>query len=151
MNSRGMSKLNRSIERGVSKRGQCCRVVRRGKVRSPENSLLCVFGQASPAPTDKITILSLPLQSARNIFRPNADRIERLMPAHSLCCIILSFHQTDFCVQLKIIDSIFALQITIFIFFGRTFLKTRVIEQKIGKGLTVCLLITQYFTTAVHQ
>ena len=25
--------------------------VRRGEVRSPENSLLCVFGQATPAPT----------------------------------------------------------------------------------------------------
>ena len=35
----------------MSKRGQCCRFVRRGEVRSPENSLLCVFGQANPAPT----------------------------------------------------------------------------------------------------
>ncbi|MEQ2954969.1 hypothetical protein [Phocaeicola massiliensis] len=35
----------------VSKRGKCCRLVHRGEVRSPENSLLCVFGQANPAPT----------------------------------------------------------------------------------------------------
>ena len=26
-------------------------LARRGEVRSPENSLLCVFGQANPAPT----------------------------------------------------------------------------------------------------
>ena len=31
---------------------QNCRLVRRGEVRSPENSWLCVFGQANPAPTD---------------------------------------------------------------------------------------------------
>ena len=30
---------------------QNCRFVRRGKVRSPENSWLYVFGQANPAPT----------------------------------------------------------------------------------------------------
>jgi len=29
---------------------KCCRLVRRGEVRSPENSLLYVFGQANPAP-----------------------------------------------------------------------------------------------------
>ena len=27
------------------------RLVRRGEVRSPKNSLLCVFGQANPSPT----------------------------------------------------------------------------------------------------
>ena len=26
-------------------------LARRGEIRSPENSLLCVFGQANPAPT----------------------------------------------------------------------------------------------------
>ena len=26
-------------------------LVRRGEVRSPKNSLLCVFGQANPSPT----------------------------------------------------------------------------------------------------
>ena len=36
---------------GMSKRGQCCHLVRRGEVRSPGNSLLWVFGQANPAPT----------------------------------------------------------------------------------------------------
>ena len=30
---------------------KCCRLVRRGEVLSPENSLLYVFGQANPAPT----------------------------------------------------------------------------------------------------
>jgi hypothetical protein len=30
----------------------------RGEVRSPENSLLCVFGQANPAPTNETTALS---------------------------------------------------------------------------------------------
>ena len=30
---------------------KCCRLARRGEVRSPENSLLCVFGQANPPPT----------------------------------------------------------------------------------------------------
>ena len=36
---------------GLSKRGDCYHLVRRGEVRSPENSLFCVFGQANPAPT----------------------------------------------------------------------------------------------------
>ena len=31
----------------------------RGEVRSPENSLLCVFGQANPAPTHETTALSV--------------------------------------------------------------------------------------------
>ena len=35
----------------VSNRGYCCRFVRRSEVRSPENGLLCVFGQANPAST----------------------------------------------------------------------------------------------------
>ena len=30
---------------------KCCRLVRRGEVLSPENSLFYVFGQANPAPT----------------------------------------------------------------------------------------------------
>ena len=30
----------------------------RGEVRSPENSLLCVFGQANPAPRNETTALS---------------------------------------------------------------------------------------------
>jgi len=34
-----------------AKHWQCCYWVRRGEVRSPENSLPCVFGQANPAPT----------------------------------------------------------------------------------------------------
>ena len=36
---------------GVSKRGYCCRLVRRGESCSPEKSLFCVFGQANPAAT----------------------------------------------------------------------------------------------------
>ena len=36
---------------GVSKRGYCCCFVRRSEVCSPENGLLCVFGQATPAST----------------------------------------------------------------------------------------------------
>ena len=30
----------------------------RGEVRSPENSLLCIFGQVNPAPTNETTVLS---------------------------------------------------------------------------------------------
>ena len=30
----------------------------RDEIRSPENSLLCVFGQANPAPTNETTALS---------------------------------------------------------------------------------------------
>ena len=30
----------------------------RGEARSPENSLLCVFGQVNPAPTNETTVLS---------------------------------------------------------------------------------------------
>ena len=30
----------------------------RGEVHSPENSLLCVFGQVNPAPTNETTALS---------------------------------------------------------------------------------------------
>ena len=43
--------LTKEMYEGVSKRGYYCRLVGRGEVRSPENSLFCVFGQANSAPT----------------------------------------------------------------------------------------------------
>ena len=63
----------------------------------------------------------------------------------------LSLQQTDFQVQFKIIYPIFTFQVTILVFFRRTFFQAAVLEKEIGKCLAESTLIAQHFPVTRHE